>query len=461
MLIADMPPVAEAFRLPTVDPAIQIQEALGVDEQAAQDYMQVVIACPGSEATERQTTLGEFMGSAHGQFIGGRILEAAKIAHQEGAESEDALRRALGPAAIADQNTGLLQRERPAAVEADTGPIDAEEPSKVDPEPTGSASVKLRPAMLAANAAWQYEIEEISNALVSQDSETSLAPPQLPESAQPRPTTIEVSAPLVVASAEASVLTKHNLPPFISAHAGELRLEHLTPLPIELPLVTLATLSQPEAASQNVVDEPVSAFPPTLLEEPKTTETLVQAELDPYQPAITLEKLQAIQPTPNAPTWEVLQTEAQEALPLEQTFVTLAECLTVAPEIVPEVVPELLAEIILLIPEHRNELTGEPELTPDITAPLIELLELLGYEEPENTFMQFIESYGLESLLQIISELHAIQSRTHEDVWHEFLLTSLQSTDDVDNKHVWQRIGRALLGALENRGRSITYQLAA
>lgn len=88
---------------------ILLQEALGVSEAVARDLASVQIECP-VPGEGRQGSLGEFMASEHGAGKAGQIIETARTEVKTGASPEDAVKRALGFAAVIDKDTGKMAR---------------------------------------------------------------------------------------------------------------------------------------------------------------------------------------------------------------------------------------------------------------------------------------------------------------------------------------------------------------
>jgi hypothetical protein len=99
--------------VPVFDAVAELQASLGVDQEIAQDLSMVLVECP-IPGEARLTSLGDFMGSDHGAAKAGQILEAARRAKESGATPEESLQRALGFAAVINQETGMLQRAEPS-----------------------------------------------------------------------------------------------------------------------------------------------------------------------------------------------------------------------------------------------------------------------------------------------------------------------------------------------------------
>lgn len=478
-----MPSPAEAFHPPTADPAFQIQEALGIDELAAQDYLQVVIACPAAENSDRQTTLGEFMSTPHGQFIGGRLLEAAKGARQQGLPPEAALTQALGPAAIRHQETGQLQRlpaEIPDSPKPITAVLRAEQPA------VAAAEVSQPPRPASAPLAPRPEpMPELFMLALQQQQEASPAPVANAQKAAANialPAAVDRSEPFR-AETPAETAAAVRRPAMVTAHSP-LR-PH--PQPAELPALPTPSgrRSSQEiflaAVTPEVVDLPLTLPPAngTELHAVPEAPTVVGTELDagvdvpaageqaddrvpsppiyrppselaaiPAQVPLTLETLQAAYPLMPS-SWEALSAPKDEQPP-EQTFVQLAECLAAHAETIPTPIQEILQTVRSLLPEGQTLEAGQLQLSAEVTDQVLLLFAALGYRNPAEILHRYTETHGQESLLRIIDSLCRIKSPVHEDVWHEFLLVSQGTTDDPISS-TWQHIGRTLLQVIGKR----------
>jgi hypothetical protein len=149
------------------------------------------------------------------------------------------------------------------------------------------------------------------------------------------------------------------------------------------------------------------------------------------------------------------------AQPLEVTFGGLAryfsEKLEVgvgqieADEAAPEqVIKRLLTEIeneINAVPVDQTlERSEQQWLTPEITNKLLELLQAVCYEQPQEALINFVRRYDLDYLLQAIRYLSQLLSDQNQPEFAPVVQSTL--IDDDSNQSASARLGRMLLALL-------------
>jgi hypothetical protein len=163
-----------------------------------------------------------------------------------------------------------------------------------------------------------------------------------------------------------------------------------------------------DGAETAVADEPGD-------EQAQTFETFMSEQMYDMEESLTLETVQARAPDQ----------------PVEETLVQLAVCLAEGEEsLAIKEVKEILHELEEVLQACRFEEDGEASynVTPELVEKTLLLLSALGYEDPEEALLEFIESHGTDYWLQAME--YICQQMDSDDRWQ--LLNSSGIEDDVE-----------------------------
>lgn len=148
----------------------------------------------------------------------------------------------------------------------------------------------------------------------------------------------------------------------------------------------------------------------------------------------------------NPPSFTEIKLHVDEA-PLEQTILQVSNLITLE-TITPEIAEELamildeLQEIIVLATDHNEEY---PILTLEITAKLIQLIGVLGYEKPDKVLLEYVSAHGYAFLWQSIEHIIESEKRVELGVANQLLIATANN-EDVMSKIVKYIFG--LVGAI-------------
>lgn len=280
-------------------------------------------------------------------------------------------------------------------------------------------------------------------------------------------TTTEDAAPLEI-TVEADVANELELPDVVTTEADEQLDLRFEPEVIDT-YEELFALTEGQAIT---------------LEQPEISDDTIESDIVYSQLSSGVVKLGAIEPVRDFETavarqietesfvpLETIFEQADDEQPLEQTLVRLTQYLTVVQqegrtvgeadvaEWHDEVVSEqselfielraILRGITEVLPHsyYINKKTDEQRIriTPELTEQLLLLLRSLGYEQPKEVLIGFMQLYGLAYLLQALQYMCQLDGA---DERREILITSAPTTTSGSSTNLGSLVGNAVLGLI-------------
>lgn len=124
------------------------------------------------------------------------------------------------------------------------------------------------------------------------------------------------------------------------------------------------------------------------------------------------------------------------------------ECIEITiDDIHAEEVKSLVSELAELLPDilqpHNSRDTEKPVISIEVTQKLLQLLQLLGFENPHKVLLEYVSKHDLEFLLQTIRSLSALLK---EDNRQEFAALIGYTQAVASKKPLAVRVGGVLLG---------------
>ncbi len=158
---------------------------------------------------------------------------------------------------------------------------------------------------------------------------------------------------------------------------------------------------------------------------------------------------------------EIIKVNANEQ-PLEETLVQLASYLSEVSEENEESsiqleVSEDIAAIRHLLQDINKEFiklseanpgkTETVRVTPDITQKLLDLLRVVGYQNPQEALVSFVSKHGFEFLPQAISYLYQLTNEDNQkELWHYSIPTF---STMMAEEPLSVRLGRSIFGLMK------------
>ncbi len=181
--------------------------------------------------------------------------------------------------------------------------------------------------------------------------------------------------------------------------------------------------------TEDTSEQDISAIEIDLTDEPETYE-------DYELPGSTIEQ-------------QSLETvkEQIDTRPLSETFQQLE---LVLPELKSDINQSKVIDLVQNIASQLElvvdiELVDTIELSDELRASVIELLEFLGSEEPEKLLNEFIETRGAVELVRVLQEL---SQKLTEDDGHEFLTSQLTSRAVKNDSRLY--VGKMIFGLISS-----------
>jgi len=116
----------------------------------------------------------------------------------------------------------------------------------------------------------------------------------------------------------------------------------------------------------------------------------------------------------------------------------------------------IAAELPACYSSPDMETTASPvHITPELTEQLLTLMRALGYEQPQQPLVGYVEKYGAEQLLQLFRQV-CTRYLNNDDYGKRELLMPMQSALATDDD-IYARVGRMLLAAAALLRRSMAY----
>lgn len=196
--------------------------------------------------------------------------------------------------------------------------------------------------------------------------------------------------------------------------------------------------------------EKIDVFPQTVLSESKWYAPEVQVEPAPVIADIVDFDSIIQQVNENEAFNPVSEIPPPNNQPLEQTLAQLTYVFAEQfAETEQSVLHKTLADIETII--TRSLENAEPEniqnvLSAELTSAILVLLQQMGYEQPSETLLTFVHSYGFDALLQTIRYLHQLQSPENRQ---EFIAT-LAARKLLANNDTRTRVGKLLFALVHS-----------